>query len=217
MIVRPSRPCNALPNGNRLFSTTVPDTAADETVLDTQSIPVPVVSVRHHHSFAQIIIRWNCLRGMKSLLRPTQKYLAHGAVRGSDQALQKCRMPTVMSEKKWTSQSDKMMTCTFFYTRPALHCWKAVFPLWRTTAQELGRGCEWHLWSSKTWKWHIACTAQSCSRFFFRKWLTLGANIKRITNQPKNGKLFVGQDVSPSLGVSTLASSAREQVSREQM
>ena len=51
----------------------------------------------------------------------------------------------------------------------------------------------------------------------FRKWLTLGANIKRIANQPKNGTLFVGQDVSPSLGVSTLASSEREQVSREQM
>ena len=34
----------------------VPDTAA-ETVLDTRSIPVPVVPVRHHHSFAQIIIR----------------------------------------------------------------------------------------------------------------------------------------------------------------
>ena len=43
----------------------------------------------------------------------------------------------------------------------------------------------------------------------FRKWLTLGANIKRIANQPKNGTLFVG--------VSTLASSEREQVSREQM
>ena len=67
----------------------VPDTAADETVLDTQSIPVPVVSVRHHHSFAQIIIRWNCVCGIKSLLRPTQKYLVHGADRGSDQALQK--------------------------------------------------------------------------------------------------------------------------------
>ena len=67
----------------------VPNTAADETVLDTQSIPVPVVSVRHHHSFAQNIIRWNCFCGIKSLLRPTQKYLVHGAVRGSDQALQK--------------------------------------------------------------------------------------------------------------------------------
>ena len=39
----------------------VPDTAADETVLDMQSISVPVVPVRHRHSFAQIIIRWNCL------------------------------------------------------------------------------------------------------------------------------------------------------------
>ena len=88
----------------------VPDTAADETVLDTQSIPIPVVPVRHHHSFAQIIIRWNCFCGIKSLLRPTQKYLVHGAARGSGQAPQKrCRMPTVMSEKKWTSQSDKMM------------------------------------------------------------------------------------------------------------
>ena len=94
----------------------------------------------------------------------------HGADRGSDQALQKkCRMPTVMSQKKWTSQSDKMMRCTFFYTRPALHSWKAVFPMWRTTAQHLGRGCEWPLWSSQTWKWHIVCTAQSCSRFFFSK------------------------------------------------
>ena len=89
VIAGPSRPCHALPNGTRLFSTTVRDTAADETVLDTQSIPVPVVSVRHHHSFAQIIIRWNCVSGIKSLLRPTQKYLVHGAARGTDQALQK--------------------------------------------------------------------------------------------------------------------------------
>ena len=143
--------------------------------------------------------------------------LVHAAARASDQALQKCRMPTVMSEKKWTSQSDKMMRCTFFYARPALHFWKAVFPLWRTTAQHLGRGCEWRLWSSQIWKWRMVCTSRSCSRFFLRKWLTLRANIKRMTNQRKNGTLFVGQDVSPSLGVSTLASSEREQVSREQM
>ena len=129
----------------------------------------------------------------------------------------KCRMPTVMSEKKWTSESDKMMRCTFFYARPALHSWKAVFPLWRTTAQHLGRGCEWRLWSSQIWKWRMVCTSQSCSRFFLRKWLTLRANIKRMTNQPKNGTLFVGQGVSPSLGLSTMASSEREQVSREQM
>ena len=89
MIVRPSRRCNALPNGTRLFSTMVPETAADETVLDTQSIPVPVVSVRQHHSFAQIIIRWNFVCGIKILLRPTQKYLVHGAARETDQALQK--------------------------------------------------------------------------------------------------------------------------------
>ena len=128
----------------------------------------------------------------------------------------KCRMLTVMSEKKWTSQSDKMMTCTFLNTRPALHSWKAVFPPWRTTAQHLGRGCEWHLWSSQVCRWRIACTSQSCSDFFFRKWL-MRANIKRMPNQPKNGTLFVSQDVSPSVGVSTLASSEREQVSREQM
>ena len=37
-------------------------------------------------------------------------------------------------------------------------------------------------------------------------------------HQPtENGTLFVGQDVSPILGVSTLASSEREHVSREQM
>ena len=76
MIVGPSRPCNALPNGTRLFSTTVPDTAADETVLDTQSIKVPVVPLRHHHSFAQIIIRWNCFCGISSLLRPTSNWTA---------------------------------------------------------------------------------------------------------------------------------------------
>ena len=89
VIVRPSQRCNALPNGTRLFSTTVPDTAADETGLDTQSLPVPVGTVRHRHSFAQIVIRWNCFCGIKSLLRPSKKYLVHGAARWSDQALQK--------------------------------------------------------------------------------------------------------------------------------
>ena len=64
---------------------------------------------------------------------------------------------------------------------------------------------------------HRMHVAELLAFFFFRKWLTLRANIKRMTNQPKNETLFVGQDVSPSLGVSTLASSEREQVSREQM
>ena len=57
-----------------------------------------------------------------------------------------------MSEKKWTSQSDKMMRRTFFYTRPDLHSWKSVFSMRRTTAQQLGWGCEWPLWSSETWE-----------------------------------------------------------------
>ena len=168
VIVPPSRPCNALPNGTKLFSTTVPDTAADETVLDTQSIPVPVVSVRHHHSFAQIIIRWNCvLVASRACSAQPRNISCTERLVGLIKLAKKCRMPTVMSEKKWISQSDEMMRCTFFYARPALQSWKAVFPLWRTTAQHLGRGCEWHLWSSQVWKWQIACTAQSCSRFFF--------------------------------------------------
>ena len=168
------------------------DAAPDETVLDTQSIPDPVVSVRHHHSFAQNIILWNFVCGIKSLLRPTQKYLVHGADRGSDQALQKkCRMPTVMSEKKWTSQSDKMMRCTFFYTRPALHSWKAVFPMWRTTAQHLGvvSGLS-GLQKPGSGTSHARRRAARVS--FFRKWLTLRASIKRITNQPKKWKVVCG-------------------------
>ena len=94
MILGPSLPCNALPNATRLFSTTVPDTAADETVLDTQSIPDPVVSVRHHHSFAQIIIRWNCFLASRACSAQPRNISCTSARadRGSDQALQK-KMP----------------------------------------------------------------------------------------------------------------------------
>ena len=130
----------------------------------------------------------------------------------------KIRMMTVISEKKLTSQSDKMMRWPFFYTCPALQSWKAVFPLWCTTTQHLGRACEWHLWSSQVWKWCIVCTSQSYSRIFFFLEIADVAREHQTHDQPtESGKLFVGQHVSPSLGVSTLASSEREQVPREQM
>ena len=212
MILPPSRPSNALPNGTTLFSTTVPHTGADETVLDTQSIPDPFVSVRHHHSFAQIIIRRNCSCGIKSLLRPTPKYLVHGAARGSDQTSSKknpnddCDVREKVDIPK--RQDDEM---AIFLSRPALHSWKAVFPLWRSTTQHLGRVCEWHLGSSQVWKWCIVCTSQSCSRiFFFSKLLTLRANVKRMTNQQKMESCLWANTF-----LRAWASSEREQVSRE--
>ena len=129
----------------------------------------------------------------------------------------KCRMLTVMSEEKWTSQSDKMMRCTFFFTRPALHYWKAVFPMWRTTAQHLGRGCEWPLWSSSNLEVAHRMHVAELLAFLFSK-VADAAREHQTHHQPtEKWNVVRGQDVSPSLGVSTLASSEREKVSREQM
>ena len=146
----------------------VPDTAA-ETVLDTRSIPVPVVPCPSPSQLCPNHHPLELLRGIKSLLRPTQKYLVHGAARGSDQALKK--MPNADCDVREKvdipkRQDDEMH---IFLRTSSSALLEAVFPLWLTTAQHHGRGCEWPLWSSQVWKWRIVCTSQSCSRFFFSK------------------------------------------------
>ena len=147
----------------------MPDAAADETVLDTQSIPIPVVSVRQHHSFAQIIIRWNFVCGIKILLRPTQKYLVHGAARGSHKALQK--MPNTDCDVREKvdipkRQDDDMHLFLHTSSSAILESSIPSMAHHRSTARS---GCEWRLWSSQVWKWRIVCTSQICSRVFFSK------------------------------------------------
>ena len=202
MIVPPSRPSNAVPNATTLFSTTVLDTGADETVLDTQSIPDPVVSVRHHHSFAQIIIRWNCFCGIKSLLRPTPKYLVRGAARGSDQTSSKqnpnddCDFREKVDVSK--RQGDEMAIFSFHVQlcNPGKQYSLNGAPPLNIPVGLVSGISGVHKSGSGA-----SSARRRATRGFFLEIADVAREHQTHDQPTESGKLFVGQHVSPSLGV----------------